>query len=104
MKDAALNTAGAIFTLVAGVHLLQLIFGFEILIDGQPVPVAWSFAPMVIAAGLSVWKFVEAWWVRGNPKTSWVPFLISGPTGGTFFQLESPPSNDQREPIGEPKM
>lgn len=44
----------AVFSLVAVLHLLRLIFGWEVIISGIVVPLWISVAGFVIAGGLAV--------------------------------------------------
>ena len=60
MQKAALYTSGAFFTVGAVAHLVRLITGFEIVIDGFAVPVWVSFPGALIAALLAVWMVVAA--------------------------------------------
>jgi len=48
----------AVFSLVAVLHLLRLIFGWEVIISGIVIPLWVSVAGFIIAAGLAVllWK------------------------------------------------
>lgn len=47
-----------VFSLVAILHLLRLIFGWEVIVIGMIVPVWFSAAGFVIAAGLAflLWR------------------------------------------------
>ena len=43
----------AVFTLVAIVHLLRLVFGWEVVVTGYVVPVWWSALGLIVAGGLA---------------------------------------------------
>jgi lipopolysaccharide export LptBFGC system permease protein LptF len=60
MQKAALYTSGAVFTVVAVAHVVRLITGIEIVVDGGIVPVWVSFLGALIAALLAVWMMVAA--------------------------------------------
>jgi hypothetical protein len=60
MQKAALYTSGAVFAVVAIAHVVRLITGFEIVVDGVIVPVWVSFLGALIAALLAVWMMVAA--------------------------------------------
>jgi len=53
----ALKVAGAVFLLVALLHLARLVFKFSILVGHHPVPLWANAIGFVIALGLSVWMF-----------------------------------------------
>ncbi len=57
MKDTALKVAGAIFFIVAMVHLLRIILKSEVVIAGSVVPVWTSIFGFIIPLLLSVWMF-----------------------------------------------
>jgi len=57
MKDTALKVAGAIFLLVAIVHLLRLILNLEIVVAGFVIPMWTSIFGFIIPLVLSVWMF-----------------------------------------------
>ena len=52
----------AVFTLVAVVHLLRLVFGWEVVVTGYVVPVWWSGLGLIVAGGLAlmVWRETRA--------------------------------------------
>ena len=50
----------AVFTLVAVVHLLRLVFGWEVVITGYVVPVWWSALGLIVAGGLALMVWREA--------------------------------------------
>ncbi len=58
MQKAALYTSGAVFAVVAVAHMVRLITGFEIVVNGVIVPVWVSFLGALIAALLAVWMIV----------------------------------------------
>jgi hypothetical protein len=60
MQKAAFYTSGAVFAVVAFAHMVRLITGFEIVVDGVIVPVWVSFLGALIAALLAVWMMVAA--------------------------------------------
>ena len=53
-------TAVALFTLIALVHLLRLVAGWEVVITGFVVPVWWSAPGLIVAACLAVLVWCEA--------------------------------------------
>ena len=50
----------AVFTLVAVVHLLRLVFGWEVVVTGYVVPVWWSALGLIVASGLALMVWREA--------------------------------------------
>ncbi|KAF0143395.1 MAG: hypothetical protein FD156_2656 [Nitrospirae bacterium] len=48
----------AVFSLVAILHLLRLVFGWEVIVSGMIVPVWFSAIGFIIAAGLAflLWR------------------------------------------------
>ena len=52
--------AVAIFTLMAIVHLLRLVLGWEIVVSGYVIPVWWSGIALVAAGGLALMVWREA--------------------------------------------
>jgi hypothetical protein len=50
----------AVFTLVAVVHLLRLVFGWEVVVTGYVVPVWWSALGLIVAGGLALMVWREA--------------------------------------------
>jgi len=56
----ALLIAGAIFTLVAFIHLLRYFLGWRFLFENFEIPVSWSLAGGFLAAGLAFWMFLAA--------------------------------------------
>jgi hypothetical protein len=59
-KNIALNVAGVIFLVVALIHLLRLVTGFEVTFRGNPVPVWGSGIALVVTGALAVWMFAAA--------------------------------------------
>jgi len=58
MKKPFTLLAVLVFAIVALVHLLRLVFGWEVTINGAAVPLWASVAGIVIAAGLAA----GLWW------------------------------------------
>lgn len=52
--------AVVIFTLVALLHLLRLLFGWEVTIAGTVIPMWASYVGLLIAAGLAVMLWRES--------------------------------------------
>jgi len=52
--------AVALFTLMAIVHLLRLVFGWEVVVTGYVIPVWWSAIGLVVAGGLALMVWREA--------------------------------------------
>jgi hypothetical protein len=52
--------AVAIFALIALVHLYRLIWGFEVVVGGTPVPQWVSLPSLIIAAGLALMLWRES--------------------------------------------
>ncbi len=59
-KKIPLIVAGIIFSLVALIHLLRLIFGWEIIIDGNIVPMSVSTVGFIISLILAIWMFTAS--------------------------------------------
>ena len=53
----ALITAGIVFGLVAVVHLLRLVYKFEVVIAGKSIPLWANVVGFLIAGSLSIWMF-----------------------------------------------
>ena len=49
--------SGLLFTLVAIAHLLRLVFGMPVQVDGVAVPMAVSWFGLVVPAVLAYWAF-----------------------------------------------
>lgn len=60
MQKAALCTAGVFFATSAVFHVVRLIIGIEIVVEGIAVPMWGSFPGTLIAALLAVWMVVAA--------------------------------------------
>ena len=56
-KRLPLLVAGCVFTLVAVIHLLRLVYHWEILIAGQVIPMSFSVAGLIVAGILALWMF-----------------------------------------------
>lgn len=54
---AALNTAGVVFLVIAVLHLLRVIFKWEVVIVGSAVPVWASIVAFAVFFLLSLWVF-----------------------------------------------
>jgi hypothetical protein len=52
--------AVAVFALVAVVHLLRLIAGWQVIVAGFVIPVWWSAFGLVVAGGLALMVWREA--------------------------------------------
>jgi hypothetical protein len=59
-KNAALIVAGVIFSIVALIHVVRLITGFEVIFEGKPVPLFASGIALVVSGLLAVWMFAAA--------------------------------------------
>ena len=55
MQKTALHVAAAIFAVVAIVHLIRLITGFQIVVDDIVVPLWISYFGAPVAALLAIW-------------------------------------------------
>ena len=55
------NLAIAIFILVAAMHLLRLVFGWEVTLDGMVVPMWVSIMGFLIAGALAYFLWREAY-------------------------------------------
>lgn len=49
--------SGALFALVALLHLLRLAFGMTVTVDATPVPMLVSWIGLIVPAALSYWAF-----------------------------------------------
>ena len=49
--------SGILFSLVALAHLLRIIFGMSIEVDGFDVPMFISWVGLVVPTGLAIWAF-----------------------------------------------
>jgi len=53
-------TAVVVLTIVAVIHLLRLLAGWEVVVSGFVVPVWWSAPGCIVAAGLAFMLWREA--------------------------------------------
>jgi len=49
--------SGSIFAIVAFAHLLRIIDGWEVVVNGQAVPMTFSYMAFVTTGLLAVWAF-----------------------------------------------
>jgi hypothetical protein len=49
--------SGSIFAIVAFAHLLRIIDGWEVIVNGQEVPMTISYMAFVATGMLAVWAF-----------------------------------------------
>jgi len=49
--------SGSIFAIVAFAHLLRIIDGWEVIVNGQAVPMTISYMAIVATGLLAVWAF-----------------------------------------------
>ena len=49
--------SGLLFTLVAIAHLLRLVFGMSVQVDGAAVPMAVSWVGFAVPGALAYWAF-----------------------------------------------
>lgn len=49
--------SGVFFSLVALAHLLRIVYGMSIQVDGYEVPMFASWAALLVPAGLAFWAF-----------------------------------------------
>lgn len=49
--------SGSIFAIVAFAHLLRIIDGWEVIVNGQAVPMTISYMTFVVTGLLAVWAF-----------------------------------------------
>ena len=56
-KRAALNVAGVVFLLVAILHLVRVIFQWEVVIANFTVPLWFSVLGFIVPFLLSLWMF-----------------------------------------------
>lgn len=59
-RKLPLVVAGIIFTFVAIVHLIRLIYQWEVVIGGAVIPMTASCAGLAVAGLLAIWMFVAA--------------------------------------------
>lgn len=49
--------SGVLFTLIAIVHLLRIVYGLPVTVDGTAVPVALSWFGLLVPGALALWAF-----------------------------------------------
>jgi len=49
--------SGVLFALVAGAHLLRILYGMSVLVDDYSVPMFVSWVGFVVPAALAIWAF-----------------------------------------------
>jgi lipopolysaccharide export LptBFGC system permease protein LptF len=59
MKRPASLTAAILLWVIALAHLLRLVFGLEVTVDGGVIPLWISILPVLILGALGVWLWVE---------------------------------------------
>jgi hypothetical protein len=59
-KTTPLIVAGIIFSLVALLHLLRLIFQFEVTIAASAVPMWVSIVGLIVPTLLAIWMFMAS--------------------------------------------
>jgi hypothetical protein len=59
-KRIALIVAGIIFTLVALIHALRIIYHWKIVIAGHTVPMSASIIALIVTALIALWMFLAA--------------------------------------------
>ncbi|MBI3602213.1 MAG: hypothetical protein HY209_04900 [Candidatus Omnitrophica bacterium] len=59
-EKMALQVAGTLFLLIAMVHLLRVILGWDVIIGGFIVPLWFSVVAALMTLALSVWMFKSA--------------------------------------------
>jgi len=57
-QSQALLVAGIVFGFIALIHLLRLIYKFDVIIAGKKIPLWANWIGLVIAGGLSVWMLM----------------------------------------------
>jgi hypothetical protein len=60
MKNIALVVAGFIFSLVTLIHVLRLIYAWDITIGTKVIPLSVSVIGLIVAASLAIWMFTAA--------------------------------------------
>ena len=60
MKNAALYTAGTIFSMVSLAHLVRYFRADEVLIGSYSIPVPWSLILGLVILGLAGWMVAAA--------------------------------------------
>jgi hypothetical protein len=59
-KKTPLIVAGIVFSIVAILHLLRIIYHWEVIIAGQSIPMSVSIVGFVVTAILAIWMFRAA--------------------------------------------
>ncbi|MCE0724496.1 MULTISPECIES: hypothetical protein [Legionella] len=59
-KKIALIVAGLIFTLVALIHVLRIIYYWQVTVAGYSIPMSASSVALSVSAILAIWMFVAA--------------------------------------------
>ncbi len=59
-KNLALVVGGIIFSLVAILHFFRLMHQWQVVIDGQNIPMSLSVVGLIITAILALWMFIAA--------------------------------------------
>jgi hypothetical protein len=49
--------SGVLFSLIASVHLLRIIYGVSVDVDGTAIPVALSWFGLLVPGALACWAF-----------------------------------------------
>lgn len=60
MKNTALVVSGLIFTLVAAIHVVRYMQGWDIVVAQQNIPLQVSIMGAGVSALLALWMFVAA--------------------------------------------
>lgn len=60
MKRLPLIIAGIVFSLIALIHLLRLIYHWTIIVEGYVVPMSLSTIGLLITIILAIWMFAAA--------------------------------------------
>lgn len=57
MAKTALKVSGLVFLLIAALHLVRLISGFEVVVGGAPLPLWANGVAFVVTLSLGIWMF-----------------------------------------------
>lgn len=57
MPKTVLKVSGVVFLIVALIHLARLVFKFDIIVAGHPIPLWANIIGLIIASALSLWSF-----------------------------------------------
>ena len=60
MKRLALKVAGVIFSIFALMHLLRVLYHWQMMIAGYEIPESASVVALIVAGILAIWMFVAA--------------------------------------------